>query len=51
MKTIKIEVLKRKEISKINLRELRRKDHVPCVMYGLGEEVFFHAHKKFRKLL
>ena len=52
MKTIKIEVLKRKEISKINLRELRRKDHVPCVMYGSGKEVFFHAHKNnFRKII
>ena len=52
MKKLKIEVLKRQEISKINLRSLRKKDHVPCVMYGAGREIYFHAHKNnFRNLI
>ena len=52
MKKLKIEVLKRQEVSKINLRSLRKQEHVPCVMYGAGTEVYFHAHKNnFRNLI
>ena len=53
MKTIEIKTISRKETGKKATKHLRRKDHVPCVMYGQKKEnIHFHAHKnEFRKLV
>ena len=53
MKTIEIKTISRKETGKKATKHLRRKGHVPCVMYGQKEEnIHFHAHKnEFRKLV
>ncbi len=52
MKTIKISVEKRKELGKKATRELRKMEHVPCVMYGGGEVIHFHAHENdFRHIV
>lgn len=53
MKSIQIKAEKRKEIGKKATKQLRRQDHVPCVLYGQDKEnIHFHAHKNdFRKLV
>ena len=52
MKTIKISAEKRSELGKKSTRELRKADHVPCVMYGGAEVIHFHAHENdFRHLV
>jgi len=53
MKTIEIKATERKEIGKKATKQLRKEEHVPCVLYGKGNEnVHFHAHKnEFRKLV
>lgn len=45
MKTIEISAEKRTELGKKSTRELRKNDHVPCVMYGGTEVLHFHAHE------
>jgi large subunit ribosomal protein L25 len=45
MKTIAISAQKRTELGKKSTRELRKTDHVPCVMYGGAEVIHFHAHE------
>ena len=45
MKTIKISAQRRTELGKKSTRDLRKIDHVPCVMYGGAEVIHFHAHE------
>jgi large subunit ribosomal protein L25 len=43
---------RRSELGKKSTRDLRKMDHVPCVMYGGAEVVHFHAHENdFRHLV
>lgn len=53
MKTIEIKTSSRKDTGKKATKQLRRLEHVPCVLYGQGEEnIHFHAHRnEFRKLI
>ena len=52
MKTIAISAEKRTELGKKSTRDLRKIDHVPCVMYGGAEVLHFHAHENdFRHLV
>ena len=52
MKTIQISAEKRTELGKKSTRDLRKIDHVPCVMYGGTEVIHFHAHENdFRHLV
>ena len=52
MKTIQISAEKRSELGKKSTRDLRKTDHVPCVMYGGTEVVHFHAHENdFRHIV
>lgn len=52
MKTITISAKRRTELGKKSTRDLRKLDHVPCVMYGGAEVVHFHAHENdFRHLV
>ena len=45
MKTIKISAERRTDVGKKATRDLRKIDHVPCVMYGGTEVIHFHAHE------
>ena len=52
MKTIQISAEKRTELGKKNTRDLRKDDHVPCVMYGGAEVLHFHTHENdFRHIV
>jgi len=52
MKTIAISAEKRSELGKKSTRDLRKIDHVPCVMYGGAEVLHFHAHENdFRHIV
>lgn len=52
MKTISISAERRTELGKKSTRDLRKADHVPCVMYGGPEVVHFHAHENdFRHII
>ncbi len=52
MKTIQISAEKRTELGKKNTRDLRKADHVPCVMYGGAEVLHFQAHENdFRHIV
>jgi len=52
MKTITIDVERRTELGKKSTRDLRKMDHVPCVMYGGAEVIHFHAHENdFRHIV
>jgi len=52
MKTIQISAEKRTDLGKKSTRDLRKSDHVPCVMYGGTEVIHFHAHENdFRHLV
>jgi large subunit ribosomal protein L25 len=52
MKTIQISAEKRTELGKKSTRDLRKADHVPCVMYGGAEVLHFHAHENdFRHIV
>ncbi len=52
MKTISINAEKRTELGKKSTRDLRKEDHVPCVMYGGTEVIHFHAHENdFRHIV
>ena len=52
MKTISISAEKRTELGKKSTRDLRKADHVPCVMYGGTEVIHFHAHENdFRHIV
>ena len=52
MKTITISAEKRTELGKKFTRDLRKADHVPCVMYGGAEVIHFHAHENdFRHIV
>jgi large subunit ribosomal protein L25 len=52
MKTIAISAEKRTELGKKYTRDLRKADHVPCVMYGGAEVIHFHAHENdFRHIV
>ena len=52
MKTITISAKKRTELGKKDTRDLRKADHVPCVMYGGAEVIHFHAHENdFRHIV
>ena len=45
MKTIAISAEQRTDVGKKATRDLRKIDHVPCVMYGGTEVIHFHAHE------
>ena len=52
MKKIAISVEKRSELGKKTTRDLRKINHVPCVMYGGEEVLHFHAHENdFRHMV
>lgn len=52
MKTIKLSVTKRTDLGKKATQELRKKGHVPCVMYAGPEVIHFHTHEiDFRHLV
>jgi large subunit ribosomal protein L25 len=52
MKTIVISAEKRTELGKKYTRDLRKANHVPCVMYGGAEVIHFHAHENdFRHIV
>jgi large subunit ribosomal protein L25 len=52
MKTIQISAEKRTELGKKSTRDLRKADHVPCVIYGGAEVLHFHAHENdFRHIV
>ena len=52
MKTIQISAEPRTELGKKSTRDLRKADHVPCVMYGGAEVMHFHAHENdFRHIV
>ena len=52
MKTIAISAEKRTELGKKSTRDLRKANHVPCVMYGGAEVIHFHAHENdFRHIV
>jgi large subunit ribosomal protein L25 len=52
MKTIAIKAEKRAELGKKSTRDLRKANHVPCVMYGGAEVIHFHAHENdFRHMV
>ncbi|MFH0758977.1 MAG: 50S ribosomal protein L25 [Bacteroidota bacterium] len=52
MKTITISAEMRTELGKKSTRELRKVNHVPCVMYGGAEVIHFHAHENdFRHIV
>ncbi len=52
MKTIAISAEKRAELGKKSTRDLRKANHVPCVMYGGAEVIHFHAHENdFRHMV
>lgn len=52
MKTIAISAEKRTELGKKYTRDLRKANHVPCVMYGGAEVIHFHAHENdFRHIV
>jgi large subunit ribosomal protein L25 len=53
MQTIEINGITRTETGKKSAKELRKQEHVPCVLYGQNEaNIHFHAHKnEFRKLI
>ncbi len=52
MKTITISAEKRTELGKKSTRDLRKADHVPCVIYGGAEVIHFHAHENdFRHIV
>lgn len=52
MKTIEIKGTERKDVGKKSTQELRKKGHVPCVLYGGKEIIHFSAEEKeFRHLV
>lgn len=52
MKSIAINAEKRVELGKKSTRDLRKANHVPCVMYGGAEVIHFHAHENdFRHMV
>ncbi len=52
MKTITISAEMRSELGKKSTRDLRKANHVPCVMYGGAEVIHFHAHENdFRHIV
>ena len=52
MKTITIAAERRTEVGKKSTRDLRKIDHVPCVIYGGAEVIHFHAHENdFRQIV
>jgi large subunit ribosomal protein L25 len=52
MKTVTIAAKRRTEVGKKSTRELRKIDHVPCVIYGGAEVIHFHAHENdFRQIV
>tara|TARA_B110000046_G_C12904421_1_gene360038 strand:+ start:310 stop:945 length:636 start_codon:yes stop_codon:yes gene_type:complete len=46
MKTIEINGHLREALGSKSAKELRREGHVPCVVYGGGENVHFHADER-----
>ncbi|MDA3824008.1 MAG: 50S ribosomal protein L25/general stress protein Ctc [Bacteroidales bacterium] len=52
MKTISISVKERSDLGKKFTKELRKIEHVPCVLYGGTDVLHFHAHENnFRHLV
>lgn len=52
MKSIEIQGSIREEVGKKSTQQLRKKGHVPCVLYREGESIHFEApEKEFFKLV
>ncbi len=53
MKSIQITAKKRTELGKKATKAIRKDDHIPCVMYGQGQDnIHFHAHRnEFKNLV
>jgi len=51
MKTIEIKGILRKELGKKNSRLIRKEGNVPCVIYGMENNVHFQAHENSFKNL
>ncbi len=52
MKTITINAEPRQDLGKKGTKALRKKDHVPCIIYGGSENIHFSAHKNtFRNIV
>lgn len=52
MKSIELKVNPRKILGKKDARNLRKKEQVPCVLYGGNGNIHFYAHENaFRKLV
>jgi large subunit ribosomal protein L25 len=51
MKTLTISGKLREETGKASSRQLRKSENVPCVIYGGGENIHFHAHRNSFKNL
>ena len=46
MKTVKLSGSPRANVGKVDAKVLRTKGHVPCVIYGLGEQIHFSADER-----
>lgn len=51
MKTIEIKGSFRNELGKKTSKQLRKENHVPCVIYGKDVNIHFHAHENTFKNL
>ncbi len=46
MKTVQLSGSSRVNVGKVDAKALRTKGHVPCVIYGLGEQIHFSADER-----
>jgi len=46
MKTVQLSGSPRANVGKVDAKVLRTKGHVPCVIYGLGEQIHFSADER-----
>lgn len=52
MKSIEVKGSLREKVGKTDAREIRKKEEVPCVLYGKGENVHFKLNEKsFKELV
>ena len=51
MKSIEVKGSLRETVGKTTSKTLRRQGHVPCVIYGNGENIHFHTHENSFKQL
>lgn len=52
MKAIEVKGSIRENVGKKTSKQLRDQEQIPCVMYGIGDNVHFHTHKNsFKELV